>query len=83
MTMRRGTGGGGRGTRAGSGDGVRERAKMLESDGMDMCFRRAWAFSRKSGFTSGWAVSESGTGGGGSQSAMADADSLSSVSPTL
>lgn len=41
MTIRRGVGGGGRGVRAGSGDGVREREKRLERlggsdrDGMD------------------------------------------------
>ncbi len=76
MTRRRGVGGEGSGVRLGSGDGVREREKILERLGK----------SALEGRVSDECEAEAavgGEGGGAAQSAMTDADSARSVSPIL
>lgn len=74
-------GGAGRGVMVGSGDGGRERARMLnlERGGRD----KGLLFSGSLSFSGGvWLVS-SAAGGGASHRAITDADSLRSVSPIL
>ena len=82
MTRRLGTGGAGSGARVGSGDGVRERARMLnlEREGKD----KECLCSGFGGSSVVWPTLVSGAAGGGaSHRAITDADSFINVSPTL
>ena len=81
MTIRRGVGGGGSGVSCGSGDGVREREKILESRGISKFLRsvlRSVSRDRAVGGSAG-----EGGGGVGAIKVIAKADSASRVSPSL